>query len=77
MSHGRRHSTGDRSTQGFDTHRCERMPDGTSLRRYRKEGHGDGWVLGRTEWDSEYDYTYLLIFDASVRFCPWCGDMLE
>lgn len=83
MVNRRRYQTGDRATQGFDTHRCAKMPKGVSLRRYHDMTkferiiYGDGWVLGFVDYDYEYDVTYLDSCGKHVRFCPWCGDMLE
>jgi hypothetical protein len=59
------------------------MPDGYSIRRYHPNGkpyqwpEPGGWVLARPDWNSDYDYTYLMSFTPSkrqhVKFCPWCG----
>lgn len=82
MGREHRYQTGDKTTQGFDTHRCERMPDGASLRRYHdmtkfeRRIYGDGWVLGFVEWDPEYDVTCLNSCGKDVMFCPWCGERL-
>lgn len=69
----------------FDTHRCGAMPKGFSIRRYRSDERypwpeSGGWVLSRTAWDSEWDYTYLEHVNPwrrhGMRFCPWCGEKL-
>ena len=70
--------------RGFDTHRCDRMPEGFSLRRYDGTHlwpHSGGWVLGMRDYDWEW-MTYRLYHvtpsrDEHVRFCPWCGEELE
>ena len=59
--------------QGFETHRCEAMPYGTSIRGY---GKIDGWRLGFLDSDTEYDYVWLHQI-ARISYCPWCGKRLD
>ena len=82
MGRERRYRTGDKATQGFETHRCGKMPRGASLRRYHdmnrfeRSLYGDGWILAHVDWDPEYDWTGLVSYGRDVRFCPWCGERL-
>lgn len=72
--------------RGFETHRCDAMPKGFSLRRYADVGvdfqwpEPGGWVLGRMEIDDEWMTKYLDHVTPwsreHVRFCPWCGEDL-
>lgn len=82
MGRRRRYQTGDKTTQGFDTHRCGKMPKGVSLRKYHdltkfeRIIYGDGWVLGFADYDMDYDVAYLDSCGKNVKFCPWCGERL-
>lgn len=78
------HTTGDKSTQGFVTHRCDAMPAGWSLRKHDAKSymHDAGvWVLGHHESDWDWGCEYLeelTPFESNhVRFCPWCGEPLS
>ena len=74
-------------TESFETHRCEAMPDGFSLRRYEPDGRAHqypepgGWVLGHHAVDSEWMCDYLDHVtpwrSSHVRYCPWCGERLD
>lgn len=71
----------------FATHRCDRMPEGFSLRCYEDSGYEfqwpepGGWVLGRRDCDDEWMTWHLDHVtpwrNEHVRFCPWCGERLE
>lgn len=71
----------------FDSHRCDAMPEGFSIRRYYPNGRvyqwpkPGGWVLACAEWDSDWDHMYLNPFTPMerqhVKFCPWCGEHLR
>lgn len=70
----------------FDTHRCDSMPHGFSIRRYRDDGalprwpEPGGWVLGTSRFDSEWYVDYLESVTPTarehIRYCPWCGEEL-
>lgn len=76
-----------RDRYSFTTHRCGSMPKGFSIRMYVDCGNSyqypepGGWVLGRREWDMEWDVEYLEhvtpLRKSHIRFCPWCGKRLE
>lgn len=71
------HRTGTREMQGFETHRCELMPEGYSLRKYDHPSlYRDGWRLADRELDSEWMEYFLEDF-AAVTYCPWCGRRLD
>ena len=71
----------------FETHRCEAMPDGFSLRRYEPDGskhqfpEPGGWVLAMHDYDWEWCQDFLNevtpFHNQFVRFCPWCGERLD
>lgn len=74
----RDHTTGDKSKQGFVTHRCDARPEGYSLRKYDKSTFvvdGGSWVLGEHRFDYGWDYEWLGVV-CGVSFCPWCGERL-
>lgn len=70
----------------FETHRCEKMPIGFSIRRYAANGnrhqwpHPGVWVLAERALDDEYWTDYLHNITpteySSIGFCPWCGEEL-
>ena len=69
-----RHRTGDRETQGFETHRCPPRPEGASLRRYEGPRSAEGWVLAVAAIDEWGEHC--LRGACLVEYCPFCGERL-
>lgn len=67
---------------GFETHRCDKRPEGSGIRKYERDPQRrhqwpkpNAWILCTLDYDYEWDsYYYRQVCDVS--FCPWCGKEL-